>query len=432
MQRKSIQATMKNAPAPLCGKDGGFTYTSIVKRLPDILTTVIENNCDTLSKEQLKRLKLLREEISSGTCIPSQTLSNGICNCESEEMNDWKRYEQQFQVKEKTWLEMPWFFLENWVYKLVLNIVNNGVSGDRDPFQKQKEKALRHALESGAVTDIAKTIKQFLEDRSLLQEKKKELLEYLISADLWGNEGDLSFNPRMSQSSNKLSHSLRLQYIVVNDLEIAIDKILENAYSSFNFIVDNCGLELVTDLFFGHCLVEAFGAKQVKFFVKTQPVFVSDATRRDFLYTIDQICQFNHETVKEFGQLFKKNLDESKWAIVEHKFFTSPFPFYEMPDDLYKQLKSSGSLTILKGDANYRRLFNDRNYDIKLEFAKLVDYFPTDLLVLRTLKSDCLVGMASPEQQKKAEELDTTDPNWRVIGKYAVISFAPSDRKSVV
>ncbi|MNE81888.1 hypothetical protein D3C80_1785700 [compost metagenome] len=95
-----------------------------------------------------------------------------------------------------------------------------------------------------------------------------------------------------------------------------------------------------------------------------------------------------------------------------------------MDNDLYDKIAQSGQLTILKGDANYRRLFNDRNYDISERFEELVDNFPTDLLSLRTLKSDCLVGLSSEEQKQKAKSLYESDPEWRVNGKYGVISWS--------
>ncbi|GAA5889102.1 hypothetical protein JCM16303_000102, partial [Sporobolomyces ruberrimus] len=42
------------------------------------------------------------------------------------------------------------------------------------------------------------------------------------------------------------------------------------------------------------------------------------------------------------------------------------------------------------------------------------------LLSLRTLKADTVVGL--PEG--KAEELDKVEKDWRVNGKYAVVSFS--------
>jgi len=42
------------------------------------------------------------------------------------------------------------------------------------------------------------------------------------------------------------------------------------------------------------------------------------------------------------------------------------------------------------------------------------------LLSLRTLKADTVVGL--PEG--KAEELDAKEKDWRVSGKYAVVSFS--------
>ena len=58
-----------------------------------------------------------------------------------------------------------------------------------------------------------------------------------------------------------------------------------------------------------------------------------------------------------------------------------------MPADLAEEFAAS-SLTLLKGDLNYRRLVGDRPGRRATPFADVTAYFPGPVAALRTLKSD--------------------------------------------
>ena len=47
---------------------------------------------------------------------------------------------------------------------------------------------------------------------------------------------------------------------------------------------------------------------------------------------------------------------------------------------------------VTKGDANYRRLLDDRHWPHDTDFAELMSYWPTSVAALRTCKSGVLVG----------------------------------------
>lgn len=454
-QKSSIQTLPPYCDQePLSGANaGGFTYTSIVKRLPDIIDSVVHHNRKNsrLTADQIQRLNALKSDIAlsdGGNPTNSALHLKEMNDNDDEERKDWIQYQKMYKVTEKSWLQLPWFFVENWMYKLVLDIcvVKKGHDDDdddgetviTDPFEQQKIESLDQAFESGSVSVIARTVQHYLDKLSASSssdddqhEDRREFLAYLIGADLWGNKADLSFSGGVVENNDEETHDhstiskeLRSQYIVDDDSELAINTIEKDEPQSYNFIVDNCGLELVCDLFFGYCLNQVFHAKHVTFYVKTQPVFVSDAMIKDVYYTIERMEQSKDAFIEKFGRLFRESIESGRWIIQSHKFFTSPTPFYQMDNDLYDKIAQSGQLTILKGDANYRRLFNDRNYDISERFEELVDNFPTDLLSLRTLKSDCLVGLSSEEQKQKAKSLYESDPEWRVNGKYGVISWS--------
>jgi len=72
---------------------------------------------------------------------------------------------------------------------------------------------------------------------------------------------------------------------------------------------------------------------------------------------------------------------------------------------------------IVKGDANYRRLLGDARWPHTTPFAHAIRYFPSPLVVLRTLKAEIIVGL----QPGQAEQLQAEDPAWLVNGKRGII-----------
>ena len=73
---------------------------------------------------------------------------------------------------------------------------------------------------------------------------------------------------------------------------------------------------------------------------------------------------------------------------------------------------------IFKGDANYRRLVLAKMWDPTTEFSKVIgSYFDGNLVTLRTMKSDCAIGI----EQEIVNKMEAEDPHWRHNGKRGVI-----------
>jgi hypothetical protein len=87
-----------------------------------------------------------------------------------------------------------------------------------------------------------------------------------------------------------------------------------------------------------------------------------------------------------------------------------------MPADLAAAL-GRASPTILKGDLNYRRLVGDRDWPPTTAFADVVSYFPGPVAVLRTLKSDVVVGI----DPAALADLDATGKPWRTDGDHGLV-----------
>jgi Damage-control phosphatase ARMT1-like domain len=107
---------------------------------------------------------------------------------------------------------------------------------------------------------------------------------------------------------------------------------------------------------------------------------------------------------------------EGSVSLYTHEFYCAPWSYHRMPADLAAQFEHA-SLTILKGDLNYRRLVGDRDWPPSTPFTDVTAYFPGPLAALRTLKSDVITGL----DQATVAELDTTGQPWRTDGSHGLI-----------
>ncbi|NLX43146.1 MAG: protein-glutamate O-methyltransferase family protein, partial [Chloroflexi bacterium] len=78
-------------------------------------------------------------------------------------------------------------------------------------------------------------------------------------------------------------------------------------------------------------------------------------------------------------------------------------------------------LILLKGDVNYRRLLEDRDWPPTTDLAEVTRYMPAPFVTLRTLKAELVVGLAPG----LAESLAAEDPDWLVNGERGVIHYVP-------
>lgn len=248
---------------------------------------------------------------------------------------------------------------------------------------------------------------------------------------MWGNKCDLSISAG-TQVYNQLKESGQLksllEHIIVNQTEDVWHHIQQlqaeraNKPIRMDFVLDNAGFELFTDLCFAEFLLDKKLCDVVHFHVKNIPWFVSDTSKADFLWTIEQCIKSQETELQQIGKRWKLRLEEKTFVIVENLYWTLPNDYAAMKQtgsDLYSNLSKS-QLIIFKGDLNYRKLIGDRSWPFTTSFKEALHGFvPAPLCTLRTLKADLVVGLV----ENQADKLQQENENWMVTGQYAVIQF---------
>ena len=106
----------------------------------------------------------------------------------------------------------------------------------------------------------------------------------------------------------------------------------------------------------------------------------------------------------------------------EDNFWVQAYAMWDMTEPLRSDLKERCDLAFVKGDANYRRLLGDLEWDCSdASFDDVVGaYFPCPVCALRTLKAEIGCGMDATKVQQAA----ALDEHWMVNGRFGVVHFA--------
>ena len=185
-----------------------------------------------------------------------------------------------------------------------------------------------------------------------------------------------------------------------------------------DIVLDNAGSELVADLLLTDLLLRSDLASEVRLHAKAYPIFVSDAMPSDIAETFRHLAADTHPHLRSAGERLNAEVGAGRITVTEHPFWVSPLSWRERPGSIDAELGTSG-LTIVKGDANYRRLLGDRHWDFTTPFVEAVGPTPTPLLALRTLKAEVAAGL----KQSDIADAGAADAEWLINGRWAVASF---------
>lgn len=402
-------------PPPLTTSiPGSFARRTIEERKPRIVAQVLEVN--TLGPREASGLEALREEISRG--VITSPLGTSAVPLGSMLPAEWDAWERQIGLHAgRRWLDVPWYFAEAFFYLKLLAAVGHyaGPHRGRDPFAPLKDREL---WDPGGGLDSARASFRHMHASGGLDE-----LPYLLHSCLWGNRVDLSnFQVNEEERAGLLSRdSDRLLVDHTGEVADAV-----RSARTVGVILDNAGPELMSDILLADALLKlppraGVEPRRVVLHAKRSPFFVSDATGEDVLATVSALeSDADHAGCAEAGRRLQSFIAAGTLVVKPHWFWNSALHFTEMVPEVAQDL-ASADIVLVKGDANYRRILEDRPWEPWRDLRELATCLPMAFACLRTLKSDVIVDIPA----LRAAELDREDPGWRINGRWGLIRFCP-------
>ena len=376
----------------------GFAWGVWHDRTPKLITQVRDAN--PYGPGQRQALDRLLEEISSGVMEP--------LSLQAHDYETWASWGVDYFGK--PWLDASFLWSESYFYRRLLDAIRFFEPGPWhwfDPFEYLKTAELRDpALESdlAALDDLRRL--------SIADQERIKLLEAL-----WGNRADLSFRFGTSDGPGPLDSTK----IIIDQSTTLWSTLTPGA--NVVVVADNSGRELLADLILIDHLLEHRHVGSISLHVKPWPYYVSDATTADVIACLRRLAA-TPGTAAATTERLHAAMSSGQLSLYTHEFYCAPWSFHRMPADLAAEFEHA-SLTILKGDLNYRRLVGDRDWPATTPFAEVASYFPGTVAALRTLKSDVITGL----DPAVVADLDETGQPWRTNGSHGLIQIKEfSDR----
>ena len=187
-------------------------------------------------------------------------------------------------------------------------------------------------------------------------------------------------------------------------------------------VADNAGRELLADLALIDHLLATGLAATVTLHLKPAPYYVSDALVSDVAACLRRLRAVGEHPAAVAARLYTA-AEQGRFTLDTHPFWCAPASFHHLPAELATAF-ASATMTILKGDLNYRRLVGDCHHPATTDFAAVAGYFPGPVCALRTLKSDVVVGLAPAT----LATLDASGTRWRTSGVHGLVQLHSPER----
>ncbi|MGV9572648.1 damage-control phosphatase ARMT1 family protein [Streptomyces nigra] len=390
-----------DAPLPpvlLADEPGSFPHGVLAERHPAIIRQV--RDASPYGPEQRRALDTLLANCLDGVIEPLPA--------DAHDRDRWAAWGAADHIG-RSWFDVPWLWSESYFYRRLLDAVGYFAPGPWqgiDPFRPSK----------AAELDSPGTDEELTALDALTGRPPAEQDQALLHGSLWGNRADLSF--RLGATGGTAGDGT--PPLVADDSDVLWSLLPPTGTATLCLIADNAGRELVPDLLLLARLLTEGRAARVLLHVKPHPYYVSDATHADVLDALRRLVAAPG-AAGEHGRVLWAALTDGRLTVRAHPFSCSPLPYADMPADLREEL-ASATLTILKGDLNYRRLVGDRRWPPATPFTEVTAHFPGPVAALRTLKSDVVTGL---DADTEAVLVAAEGQKWRTAGTHALIQVRP-------
>ncbi|MFE4411728.1 damage-control phosphatase ARMT1 family protein [Streptomyces sp. NPDC056821] len=383
-----------SAPVLVGDEPGSFPHSVLAERHPAIVRQV--RDAFPYGPEQHRALDALLESCAEGVIddLPAA----------APDRDRWQAWGLG-RYAGHSWFDVPWLWSESYFYRRLLEAVGYFGPGPWqgiDPFRPSKLAEL----------DSPETDEELAALDELEGKPAAERADALLHGSLWGNRADLGF--RLSAGGAEAGPPVPA--LVADDRAALWSLLPPSGTGTLCLVADNAGRELVPDLLLVAHLLAQGRVRRAVLHVKPYPYYVSDATTADVVDAVRRLTGAPGAAA-QYGRHLWSAMADGRLTVRAHPFSCAPLPYGAMPADLREEF-AAATLTVFKGDLNYRRLVGDRLWPPTTPFADTTGYFPGPLAALRTLKSDVITGLdADTEAALDAAEGE----RWRVAGTHALI-----------
>jgi len=388
------------------GDPGSFAQRTLQVRKPAILDKITAAN--DFYEEQRRAMRDLKEEVLHGYISDPLAVNKGLDALDDDSLLMWREALREYRGN--SWLDVPFYFAEAFLYhRILLAIGYYDPSSSyylKDPYQPFKDGEL-HAEQGGM--EIGRVLIESLDYKI----DPRVRLQAILYNALWGNRVDLSLFSIAEKSRGRVL-SERGDNLLIDHSDELVGLI--GRAERIDFILDNSGQELVSDLIAAWHILSLSTAKRLVLHAKRYPFYVSDAMIKDIEVTLRSFIKDGHPAMRRVGKDIETFLDEGRIVLKEHYFWNGPLHYPDLPGDLREELSQS-DLVVLKGDINYRRTVSDRRWKVSDNLEEIASYFPTSFALIRTMKSEAVVDI----DEETAARLTEEDPEWKVNGERGII-----------
>ena len=387
----SVPSVSSVPPLILGNEPGSFPHSVLAERHPAIVRQVRE--AFPYGPEQHRALDELLDSCTKGVIEPLPA--------DAPDRDRWETWGLGTYTG-RSWYDVPWLWSESWFYRRLLDAVGYFSPGPWqgiDPFRPFKLAEL----------DAPETDEELTALDELAPLPADDQAQALLLGSLWGNRADLGF--RLSDADAAASAA---QGLVADDSENLWSQL--TGQGTLCLVADNSGRELIPDLLLIARLLEQGRVERAVLHVKPYPYYVSDATTTDVVDALRRLTGARG-TAAAYGRRLWSAMADGRLTVRAHPFSCAPLPYAEMPADLREEF-AAATVTVVKGDLNYRRLVGDRLWPPTTPFAYVTAYYPGPVAARRTLKSDVITGL---DARTEAALVAAEEQRWRTGGTHALI-----------